>query len=221
MSFCNPPAAEGFQDACYNWPFTQPTWDLGPRRSAPREMPFREYDPQLGGWWQGNRKLHNFKPNYYFTRPHDGKRSGTWGRLKDVMTRQGPDVFVTISGDKRTLMRDRPQKRHWAGWGEAPWETFNRIECDKDWRPQDEMPIMDIGRTRKRAFEPFYNFRNRKFEHPRWKWAEKDGVWTDAHWDERHPRGAPPLNKRDLAGAWESGVPWYAGAWAGGRPVFA
>ena len=214
------PFGDDYQNFVQNYGFSPADIglpDLGSRRTAPRELPYREYRKDFG-WWQGDRKLRNFKPNYYMTRPHDGKRSGTLGRLKDVVTGEGPDVFVTINGDKRTLMKDRPKSWQWNGWGPTGQELRN-ILTDKDFREQDliswDMPWTEGDRAKK----PFYNFRNREYEYPKPSWLRPNGVWTNAQWapGARHD-SRTPLNKRDYFGLWWSRVPRDAEFYAGGRP---
>lgn len=211
------PWAEPPQDNNWNgWPRGP---DEGPRRSAPREMPFKEWNPHLRVWHQGPNILRNFKPNYYLTRPHDGKRPGTLGRFKDALTGEGPDVFLTVSGDKRTLMRDRPQRSEWAGWGLSPREWRER-EDDKDFRFQDDDGIAEAPWTgKKRAWKQHYNFRSRKYESPLKVAWNPDRVWTDARWPEgaRH-NSRMPLSYRDIDYEWLSRVPWWASYYAGGRP---
>ncbi|TKA26142.1 hypothetical protein B0A50_04639 [Salinomyces thailandicus] len=194
----------------------------GPRRSAPAELPFIQWRPEWGGgWYRGRRKLPSstFTPKAYFTRPHDGKRSGGLGRFKDALTGEGPDVFVTVSGDKRTLMRDRPQRWQWSQWGLSWGEALSRRD-DRDWREQDELPVLGMPWAGGEARAGMgYNFRTRRFEAPRPRWETRDGVWTDAQWREGARRGDQlPLGKRDINGFWQSRVPWRSGRWAGGRP---
>ncbi|RMY64569.1 hypothetical protein D0863_09735 [Hortaea werneckii] len=212
-----PPEPEARQDDY----ITNRPWGSwhGHARDAPREYPYIEHNAQLGGWWQGPVRLRNFKPNLYFTRPHDGKRTGGFGRLKDALTGEGPDVFVTISGDKRTLMRDRPQKWQWSEWALTDEEQDERIEFDKDLRYQDLEPIIETPWAQRSGWHK-YNFRTRKFEHPRWSWlTDHDKVWRDATWAPgAKRRDMRPLNKRNIYGEWESRVPWQAGYWCGGRP---
>lgn len=201
------------------WPFVD-YYNEGPRRHVPREPPFREYRPGIG-WVQGDRKLHNFKPNHYFTRPHDGKRPGSLGRFKDAMTGKGADVFITTSGDKRTLMRDRPQKWQWSGWPLSRNELID-MEHDPDTRDQDYMPVDNASWTRSRGADPLYNYRNRKYTHPKanWLYRHPDSIWRGADWapgakDNRRN----PLNKQDLYGQWWSRVSPFAGLFPGGRPA--
>ena len=217
------PYGENFQDNIWNGFWNNPWWPypaVGHRRGAPRELPFREQDPLTGLWHQGDKILPNFKPKHYFTRPHDGKRPGALGRLKDAFTHKGADVFITTSGDKRTLMRDRPQRWQWSGWGLSWDEVADKMRYDKDFRWQDlQTPYEPSWTTGKRLGKPFYNFRNRKFEHPLKCWQHPDKVWSDARWPvgARHA-GKKPLSYRDISGDWYSKVPWWAAAHPGGRP---
>jgi len=214
----NYPQAEVYQDNL--WLGRRPGPDVGHRRHAPREMPFREWNPYLRVWHQGPHVLHNFRPKYYFTRPHDGKRGGWTGRLKDALTHEGADVFVTISGDKRTLMRDRPRRDQWTGWPLSREEMEDGEVYDKDWRFQDTEPVMETKFSRKKRWrEPFYNFRNREFEsYGRVMWHPKR-VWRDAEWREGARRDdLRPWNIKDVNGIWWSKVPWQACRDPGGRP---
>lgn len=214
--------AEQTQDAHYGYPaLGMPLWNVGgDRRHVPWELPFTEYDPIHGGWWKGDRKLRHFKPKKFWTRPIDGKRPGALGRLKDALTGEGADVFVTLSGDKRTLMRDVPQRWQWTNAGLSDWERWEKRMFDKDHRRQDEMPIWNTtAAAEKREAKPFYNFRTREFERPNYQWANPDHFWKDAQW----PFGAKhssdsPLSKQDVHNNWQTRVPPWAGFFPGGRP---
>jgi len=213
------PVSENLQDNYWNYP----PWaahlfnNVGPARNAPREMPFVEWDPQQRVWHQGPITKRNFRPKYYFTRPHDGKRPGWGGRVKDAFTGEGADVFVTISGDKRTLMRDRPQRWQWTNWMFS--EDVANIISDKEFRMQDLEPVIETKYGGSRWKKPYYNFRNREHESAYKTYRHPDKMWTGTQW----PRGARhndrnPWSKRDATGQWFSAVPWWAGAWPGGRP---
>ncbi|KAK4956516.1 hypothetical protein LTR10_006043 [Elasticomyces elasticus] len=219
------PYAEQTQDAVYDWRYVgYPLDDYGTRRGAPAELPYREYDPVLRGWYQGERRLHNFRPKLYYTRPSDGKRKGAAGRLKDAFTGEGPDVFVTMSGDRRTLMRDRPQRWQWSGWG-SPYDEKNREARwhDKDWREQDDMPLLNHNDSSRDGQS--YNFKCRKYHTPRPWWynyPDNNNIWTDARWSEgaRHA-DMNPLSKQHVSGRWTTRVPRWSGVGpfrAGGRP---
>ncbi|KAK3672967.1 hypothetical protein LTR78_007077 [Recurvomyces mirabilis] len=208
------------------WNWRYPGWPplfthahRGPRRNAPAELPFKEHRPDRGGgWWQGDRKLNHFKPNYYFTRPCDGKRTGALGRMKDALTGEGPDVFLTMSGDKRSLMRDRPQRHQWSGWGLTAKEILDRRIYDMDWRACDEMPVRNMTWTHDRMHEPMYDFRPREFLSPRKAWRNQENVWTNVDWAPGAKSGSLPLSSRDYYGNWTTRVPQWAGRYPGGRP---
>nr|OQO15854.1 hypothetical protein B0A51_15274 [Rachicladosporium sp. CCFEE 5018] len=221
------PIAETTQQASFNWnrgydPFV----GAGLRRSAPAENGYTEYNPILRQWEQNGIKMpRNWRPKHYFTRPSDGKRPGFLGRLKDVAQGEGADVFITTSGDKRTLMRDRPQRYDWAGWGMDPWELWESQMLDPDWRLRDQMLISEApwsGGVAPRGGNR-YNFRSRRFEDDgklaRQPWSK---VWTDARWAPGVGRRSQfPESVRDRAGGWYTNcakVSPFAGYWPGGRP---
>ena len=219
--------SEEYQNArfgAHGWPPLQgyPLGNFGHRRNVPKEMPFTEYDPYHKAWYQGDRKLPNFKPKKFWTRPHDGKRPGAWGRLKDGLGGEGADVFVTTSGDKRTFHKDRPQRWQWTG-NKLSWdEIMEKRWFDKDHRDQDEMQVRNAPWTRaERSAYPTYNFRSREYEYPNSSWLNPNRFWQNANWppNVRHSSDNP-LNAQDVFGNWRSRVPWNAGWWAGGRPAW-
>ncbi|EME41844.1 hypothetical protein DOTSEDRAFT_135635 [Dothistroma septosporum NZE10] len=212
------PLSEDYQQAAYNgFPFVP---EFGHRRNAPREEPFVHYRPNRG-WYQGGRKLENFKSKKYWARPVDGARRGTLGRIKDGLTGEGPDVFVVMNGDRRTLHRDMPKRGHWSHWDENGLGWLNR---DPDWRgaaeDMDWLPPGNLGSTpwARRERDEVYNFRTRRYSEiqPGYKW----GFWSDAHWPHGH-RGkwSLPTCWRDWDGHWNTTVDGSAGRWPGGRPV--
>jgi hypothetical protein len=162
--------------------------NFGPRRRFPRENPFIEYDPINKGWYQGGYRMPSkFRPRHYWTRPCDGKRTGAWGRFKDAITGEGPDVFVTTSGDRRTLMRDRPQKWQWSGW---PIDGARNLDwlTDPDFRQQDAMLSWNASWTKTSSRTgAYYNFKTRRYETPR-MFLQNGGagpdnpVWRDVQW---------------------------------------
>jgi hypothetical protein len=216
--FTYPPISDFNQE--WHWHNPRDPWrpwlNLGDHRNAPNEPPWKQWDPENRGWHQGSRRLRNFRPDYYFTRPCDGKRRGTTGRLKDALTGEGPDVFITISGDKRTLMRDRPQRRQWAGWPETRGEWLQR-HSDRNWRPQDDEPVYRWHADR--ANEPHYNFRSREFQSTQRVMNHPWSAWTNAQWPERASHdNMNPRNYRDARYQWFTRVSPWAGLWPGGRP---
>ncbi|OQO10670.1 hypothetical protein B0A48_03968 [Cryoendolithus antarcticus] len=221
------PIAENTQQASFNWnrgydPFV----GAGLRRSAPAENGYTEYNPILRQWEQNGIKMpRHWRPKHYFTRPSDGKRPGFLGRLKDVAQGEGADVFITTSGDKRTLMRDRPQRYDWAGWGLNPWELWERQTLDPDWRLQDQMLISEapwsVGVAPRGGNR--YNFRSRLFEDDgKLARQPRSRVWMDARWAPGVGRRSQfPECVKDMAGDWYTNfakVSPFAGYWPGGRP---
>ncbi|KAF2718805.1 hypothetical protein K431DRAFT_305685 [Polychaeton citri CBS 116435] len=200
--------------------------ESGPRRNAPRETPFIEWDSQQRGWYQGERRLlRSFKPNCYFTRPVDGKRRGAKGRLLDAVTGEGPDVFITISSDKRTKMRDRPQRWQWTGRELDADDVEDKMQFDPDFRLQDLENVRNASwcRRDRAPGATWYNFRTRQYEaadQARWV-GRPDRYWMDAQWRQKAKRSdQSPLNVQLGDGVWWSRVPISSGLWPGGRPKF-
>jgi len=197
----------------------------GPRRRFPREQPFIEYDPINRGWYQsGTRMPSSFRPKYYWTRPCDGKRTGAWGRFKDAITGEGPDVFVTTSGDRRTLMRDRPQKWQWSGWPIDRARYWDWL-CDPDHRLQDNMEARNASWTHTSSrIGAQYNFKTRRYEPPRMFWqtggtGPNNPLWRDAQWRPNAKRSDQvPFNYQTPDEQWWSAVPAWTHQFAGGRP---
>lgn len=217
-----PQPAEHYQQNEWNWRRHRiGTWDdRGPRRTYPLEQPFIQYHPG-DGWWKGDRKLRHFKPKYYWTRPNDGKRTGSWGRLKDALTGQGPDVFVTMTGDKRTLMRDRPRKDQWTRWPEDPARWWERSNLDPDAIPAEFMDSYNASWTNNswRGITR-YNFRTRKYEPTHLsRGSNPRNIWRDAQWRTgAKTSDRNPLSHQTADGIWWSRIPWDAGYYPGGRP---
>jgi hypothetical protein len=220
-----PPLADHLEQQHFLGSKGFPGWhDNGPRRSFPREQPFVEFDPTIRRWRQGNRLLSNFRPKHYWTRPNDGKHSGGWGRFKDALTGEGPDVFVTTSGDKRTLMRDRPRKWQWSGWpidNTRQWDAY----FDPDHRRQDFMQPREAPWTKKSSRQGAqYNFRTRTYETPFSMWQNSGAgpsneVWRDAQWKPNAKRSdTNPYSYQTPNQQWWSRVPASAGFYPGGRP---
>lgn len=215
FTFARGPIPERRQDAFFFGHRRRPVW--GPHRNAPREPPFKEYNPITRQWHQGSQVLHNFKPNHYFTRPIDGKRRGASGRLKDALTGKGPDVFITTSGDKRTFFRDRPQRWQWSGWPRHPAE-FLDDRHDRDWRLQDD-PLLNPVFGQQRKKNQLYDHRTRKFVSERKAFRDPASVWKNVQWSEKvREKRTMPLSFQDGFGLWHSRVHPDSGLFAGGRP---
>jgi hypothetical protein len=215
------PVAEGLQDNRRIDPYNYTGLNVGHKRSPAAELPFVEWDPYIGRWRQGPQVLYGYKSNKFFSRPHDGKRPGSWGRFKDALTGEGADVFVTASGDKRTRMRDRPQRHQWTGWDLSQDEKDDRYLYDKDFRMQDTMPIREITKSGRAARNrrPKYDFNRRKFLSDGQILRDPVGVYRDAYWRPGARRDdASAYARRDMNGNHRHDVPPWAGLYPGGRP---
>lgn len=131
------------------------------------------------------------KKKLYFIRPHDGRpehRRGTLGRLKDALTGQGPDIFVTATTLGRR-MRDRPQRWQWAGYGIDSKEIRTKVvEPGFAWSELD--PVKEAPWARRSPMEG-YDFRKRRYGGPR------EDALTDARWSPGARRDTAPWMIRD------------------------
>lgn len=114
-------------------------------------------------------------------RPIDGARRGTFGRLKDGLTGEGPDVFVVANGDARTLHGQFPKRERWTGWDKTglnwPRAGHREAEEDMDWYPKKDLKSVPWA---KRERGEVYNFRTRAYDELRG--SNRNEFWSDAHW---------------------------------------
>lgn len=123
-------------------------------RQHRRGLPRRSDHPRHG-------KPQNVKPTMYWVRPRDGRRPGAWGRVKDALTGQGPDVFVVINGDSRPRRRDCPSVGEWSGWR---WDRLTGNEAfETPGSPHDRKVHVEVPWARRTRSEK-YNFWTRRFE---------------------------------------------------------
>ncbi len=136
--------------------------------------PLRWNEPALRHPYGKKRKL-------AFVWPSDGKRKHSWGRIKDLFSSHGPDIFVSKAGD-------RPSRNQW------------RNLC-LDATPEDPGFNTHVDLPWARRNRP-YDFKERKYQ---WNGEGRGGniVWRDATWPRR---GADhyeqPLNYRCGHGQW-------------------
>lgn len=116
-----------------------------------------------GGWVQAGRSV-KVKPRYAWFWPKDGKRHGWWGRWKDVLTGQGPDIHIAIHGDSRNRQKDWPSKAQWSRW-------HDQANPDED--NGGSIPAIPWA---KRDADEKYDFRKRKYGQP------DKNTWTDVKW---------------------------------------
>lgn len=201
-----------------------PGHERGHARSAPAEQPFVDYDPRIKRWTQGGRVLDkDFKAKKYWARPVDGKRRGTMGRLKDGLTGEGPDVFVVLNGDRRTLHRDMPHRAQWSKWKGPGYDVnwWSKVLGEDRDLTMGENVSWDMKWAKSDPREK-YNFQTREYEGPRkrFKHEMQGRLWTDAHWPDGAKRDhMNPLSFRGpYPDQWSTRVGFGAGLWPGGRP---
>jgi hypothetical protein len=143
-----------------------------------------EYAEGLG-WIQGGAKRRNVKLYKHFIWPKDGRNGSTWGRFKDILRNEGPDIHVSFSADKRDYMSNRPTRERWA-------RHTNLDDRSHDGALKFELPW--IGR---KGTTKCYDFRTRKFVAP------YKGMWTNALWPEEPNHDYTyPYAIRDVRGIW-------------------
>jgi hypothetical protein len=130
------------------------------------------------------------KKRYCWIWPNDGKRQGTLGCVKDVVTGKGPDMHIGLLDRTWHLSRSR-----WSRWPEYDSERF--------WTDDALPPASHADRKNKR-----YDFRKRKYE-DRPSAFFNDVRWSDVRWcaDRKEPC---PLEFRDAAGRWYWTHPPYS-----------
>jgi len=166
-----------------------------------------EWCPLQRGWFQDGRKLRNVKATKAFVWPKDGRMDTPWGRFKDILKGQGPDMYLTFNADKHDYMVNRPTRGQWSGWRNPEDDVLQPLPlATEKWA---QAGLLD-GRS------PFagkaYDFRTRKYGRP------NRYTWTDAIWqpDQRNNKyNRFPEAVRDVYGQW-----WqdhsYLPQWKGG-----
>lgn len=195
--------------------------DRGHKRPAYAEVPFIDFDPDIGRWTNGLHVLGcDFKPKKYWARPVDGKRRGTFGRLMDGLTGQGPDVFVVLNGDRRTLHRDLPHRAQWSRWGGPQWDVnHNSDQWDPDHTLGEKVHHHRSWSDRNRKW---YNFKTRQYDNSRKTIRNhlSDNLWTDAHWAPgAKGKYSIPVDIRDGFNQRTGFVQPWNGMFPGGRPI--
>ncbi|KAI9695262.1 MAG: hypothetical protein M1820_008781 [Bogoriella megaspora] len=153
----------------------------------PFEPPPIYWDPNIG-WQQGGHPMSaRWKPKHEFVWPKDGKRRNKRGRLADILTGKGPDVFVSTYGDRREKQFERPTRDQWSGWD----------YLGDPWRMQEIDNFRLNPFLKRRNPNKKYNFRNRKYG-----WGRRDD-WTDVRWQEgAKTSDRSPMAKRNVYGEW-------------------
>ena len=99
---------------------------------------------------------------YCFVWPKDGRNGDRWGRMKDIATGRGPDMFVVSSPDVNSRL-GMPNRGQWTQWNEKyPWAPRDFPPRAAPWAQRNP-----YGR---------YDFRRRRYGIP------DQMTWTNAHW---------------------------------------
>lgn len=129
------------------------------------------------GWVRGNVRVHGVKPRYAFIWPKDGRRDSKGGRLKDILQGRGPDVFISIKGEKGPWKG--PTRARWSRWADLSTIDYDDALTPPWWARR-------YGR---------YDFRTRRYKQP------DAHTWSDARWREG-ARDKFPLAYRCRHGGW-------------------
>ena len=125
------------------------------------------------GWYQDGRKLRRVKASKAFIWPKDGKYGTTWGRVKDVFTNKGPDIFVAFGANKGDCVSNRPTRAQWSGHTNLDDRGKNTsFNCAKF------APWTTNGMLGGRMPGLSYDFRTREHHVP------YSHMWSDAIWQQ-------------------------------------
>lgn len=115
--------------------------------------------------------------------PNDGKRKGSWGRVRDVLTGKGPDIHI----GKLEHAWDLRQSR-WSRWPEYDLQAI--------FNDHSKPPAKHADRKDKR-----YNFKTRRYEKPKLLEKPERQAWSYARWSS-HRKNPYLLEYRDIHGRW-------------------
>jgi hypothetical protein len=134
------------------------------------------------------------KASKAFIWPRDGKRDGTWGRVKELLSNRGPDMYVAFSAHKNDYMSNRPSRARWSGH-----TNLDDTGPDNSLNSAKFAPWINSGMLGGRNPGLSYDFRTQKYCTPYRK------MWTDAVWQPegtRHKRNNYPEAIRNIYGEW-------------------
>ena len=192
--------SRGRSDTRYSSPRAQFT------RSSSLEPRLSDYDDYYESCGCINaRRNRRSRSKKYWARPVDGKRRGTLGRLLDGLIGEGPDVFVVLTGSRRSLHRDMPHRAQWSGW-EGSLDDHGRCRSEGPGHSRSEPDHFERNGARRRGK---YNFQTRKYESAARMDPNRrnENLWTDAYWSEGARRGdMNPSMFRDGRGQWWTDV---------------
>ncbi|KAF2280306.1 uncharacterized protein EI97DRAFT_118323 [Westerdykella ornata] len=165
--------------------FPNYTWTEFPNRERPAEY-FRGNSQIPSGWFQNGNRVRVKKKYYHFIWPRDGRNGSKWGRFKDIMTGQGPDIHVTVSAHPNDKMHNRQRREVWA----------NHTNLDD--RFQDYMGGTLKVPWAKRDEDERYDFLTRKYRKAD-PWMMTDAIWKDDWPTKKAPF---PFAFRTINGEW-------------------
>ncbi|KAI8936867.1 hypothetical protein NX059_006102 [Plenodomus lindquistii] len=152
--------------------------------------------PGLGrGWFQDGRHLHQKKATKAFIWPKDGKNGSVWGRLKDVLRNDGPDMYVAFGANEKDCVSNRPTRSQWSRHDYLD----DRGMCFRFDSRKHSPWTRDSG-LGGRSSKKIYDFRTRKYITP------ERGMWSDAIWQpepyKNRKQNRYPEAVRDMDGRW-------------------
>lgn len=158
----------------------------------PYEPRPKEYSREHRAWIQNGKKYRNIKSSKAFIWPKDGRNGSKWGRMKDVLQNQGPDIHVAISADKMDYMRNRQHKSRW-----SEWTCLDDRHEDFSMDSERFAPWTHNGALGGRAPGVSYDFRTRKYG------KANKATWTDVKWQpEPNAQHVYPEALRSFHGKW-------------------
>ena len=125
--------------------------------------------------------------------PNDGRRKGTFGPIRDVLTSKGPDIHLSNYRSTQKIARSK-----WSRWGALDPEYFFH---------DDSWPAAKHADRKNQR----YNFRTRKYEDPHPK------ICSGVKWSENPDQKEPLIWAcRDRHGQWYNNSPAEAVQLGGG-----
>jgi hypothetical protein len=155
-----------------------------------------EWCPIRRKWIQDGRILRDVKASKAFVWPKDGKNGTKWGRLKDILSNKGPDMFLTMNADKHDYMENTPSRGRWSNHSHLDGFGFGKSYAISS---QKYAPWTTTGTLGGRMPGMAYDFRTRKYEVP------YRFMWTDARWQPelgKNKHNTYPEAIRNIYGEW-------------------
>ena len=145
---------------------------LPPARARYEERP--KWDPKKGK-----------KPQMVWPRDKKQKGAHTWGRLTDIFTGKGPDIWI---GRQYSSGPHRPV---WSGWKTPGYYPEGKLVWDNLGYPYRKYDTVLPPSWARRGKDEKYDFRSRTYRRPR------AGVWSDVKWSNFEPHMALYHRDRD------------------------